>query len=392
MRSHIATGLIIKCLELIWIIAILSSMYIKRLKLTNFRNINEAEFEFSPDKNLISGPNGTGKTNILEALFYVGAARSFRTHLDEHLVNRDSDFFRLEAEGSIGPHDITVEIGVKPGQQKNIKINSAPLKRLGDLYEYFRLVEFSPYDMSLITGSPSIRRRYLSLTVSQSDARHISVLSEYQKTLAQRNALLKNFQDQHRLSPDQEASLSVWDEKLAASAVLIKQKRSQYINEISKLSKDYYQKIVGNDETLQLEYIPSPNLTEYTAEAFCQKLSQRRARELALSQTMYGPHRDDLKFVINGLEAKSGGSQGQIKTAVLSLKLAHYEYLRQLLEETPILLLDEIFSDLDQNRLDFILKLLPQLGQTFITTAKPSEINDLSIFNSKFNFDSGIWQ
>jgi len=311
--------------------AILSTMIINRLKLTNFRNITEAEIEFSPEKNLIGGPNGAGKTNILEALFYVGAARSFRTHLDEHLVARDSDFFRLEAEGSIAPHDVVIEIGVRPGQQKVIKINSAPVKRLSELYEYFRLVEFSPYDMSLVNGPPSIRRRYLSLTISQSNARHISILSEYQKTLAQRNALLKSYQDIRRFSPDQEASLAVWDEKLAAAAVIINHKRAEYINDISELAKTYYQKIASDSETLYLEYNPSPNLSDYTVEAFCQKLSQRRARELALTQTLYGPHRDDLKFVINGLEAKSGGSQGQIKTAVLSLKLAHFEYLKQIL-------------------------------------------------------------
>jgi DNA replication and repair protein RecF len=365
-------------------------MYIERLKLTSFRNIMEAELEFSPGKNLICGLNGAGKTNILEALFYIGAARSFRTHLDENMVNSNSDFFRLEARGQIPPHDVLIEIAVKPGTRKTIKANSAPLKKLGELFEYFRLVEFSPYDINIIIGAPSLRRKFLSITIAQSEPRHIAVLSEYYKTLAQRNALLKTYQGRDRLLPDQEATLLVWDEKLAQHAVAIHTSRCHFIEKISLLATDYYQKISASKEQLTLRYSPSPKIEEYDPVALCAKWSSRRRRELAMGQTLYGPHRDDLAFSIDGLEAKSGASQGQIKTAVLSLKLAQYEYLKERLNQTPIVLLDEIFSDLDSARLDFIIELLPQLGQTFIATSKPSEIKDLTIFNSKYILEQGF--
>lgn len=365
-------------------------MFIHRLKLTEFRNIKSAELFFDPGKNLIYGPNGSGKTNILEALFYAGAGRSFRTHLDENMVNADSSYFRIEAEGKIGEHDVMVELGVEPGKQKVIKVNSSPIRKLGQLFEYFRLVEFSPYDLEIINGSPSVRRRYISITISQLDPGHISVLSEYHKTLAQRNALLKSFDGETRLSVSQEASLSVWDDKLAVSAVAIYNIRKAYMEKIAELSADYYRKISGSDENLLIEYEPSPRMNKYDEKNLIEKWASRREREIALRQTMYGPHRDDLKFSIRDLEAKTGASQGQIKTAVLSLKLAQFEYLRERLGHTPIILLDEIYSDLDSNRLNFIMAQLPRLGQVFITTSKLSEVNDLDIFTFKCAIENGI--
>ncbi|NIR63460.1 MAG: DNA replication/repair protein RecF [candidate division Zixibacteria bacterium] len=365
-------------------------MFIENLKLAEFRNLKKAEIEFSPKNNLIVGPNGSGKTNILEALFYTGSGRSFRTHLDENLVNTDSEFFRIEAAGRIGNHEVQIEIGVEPGKRKIIKVNSGAIRKLGELFEYFRLVEFSPYDLEIIIGSPSVRRRYISITISQLDPPHVSVLSDYHKTLAQRNALLKSFEETPKLSASQEASLAVWDEKLAIHAVQIHESRKKYIEKIANLSADFYRKISGLEEYLKIEYNPSPNLDEFTSQHFCERLASRRQREIALGQTMYGPHRDDLKFYIDSLEAKNAGSQGQIKTAVLSLKLAQYDYLQETLEKLPIILLDEIFSDLDRKRLDFVMNLLPELGQSFMTTSKLSEVNNLDIFNSKFNVEKGI--
>lgn len=365
-------------------------MFIKRIKLTEFRNIKSAELNFDPGKNLIYGPNGAGKTNILEALFYAGAGRSFRTHLDENMVNTDSSYFRIEAEGKIGEHDVLVELGVEPGKQKVIKVNSSPIRKLGQLFEYFRLVEFSPYDLEIVNGSPSVRRRYISITISQLDPGHISVLSEYHKTLAQRNALLKSFDGETDLTSSQEASLSVWDDKLAVSAVAIYKSRKSYIEKIAELAADFYRSISGYEENLLIEYEPSPKLNEYDENQLVDKWASRREREILLRQTMYGPHRDDLKFSIGGLDAKTGASQGQIKSAVLSLKLAHFEYLKERLGHIPIVLMDEIYSDLDSNRLNFIMAQLPRLGQVFITTSKLSEVKDLDIFNFKCEVENGI--
>jgi len=381
---------LILCLAIRTHLGIFFPMFIENLKLTQFRNLKKAEIQFSSKNNLIVGPNGSGKTNILEALFYIGSGRSFRTHLDENLANTDSEFFRIEAGGKIGRHEVQIEIGVEPGKRKIIKVNSAPIRKLGELFEYFRLVEFSPYDLEIIIGSPSVRRRYISITIAQLDPPHVSVLSDYHKTLAQRNALLKSFEETPRLSASQEASLAVWDEKLAIHAVQIHQNRKKYTKKIAELSADFYRRISGSEEYLKIEYNPSPGLDEFTADHFCEKLASRRQREIALGQTMYGPHRDDLKFYIDSLEAKNAASQGQIKTAVLSLKLAQYEYLKQKLERLPIILLDEIFSDLDRMRLDFVMNLLPELGQSFMTTSKLSEVNDLDIFESKFSVERGV--
>ena len=365
-------------------------MHITRLKLSFFRNILDAELEFAPQNNLICGPNGAGKTNILEALFYLGVARSFRTNLDDNMVNTDSEFFRLEADGRIPPHEVNMEIAVKPGKRKTIKVNSSPLKRLGQLFEYFRLVEFSPYDIEIINGAPANRRKFLSLTIAQSEPQHISVLTEYYKILAQRNALLKSYQAERQLSSAQEATLEAWDERLAQTAVIIHNARRRFVNEIAELAAGFYRRISGPSESLSMEYDFSPKIEEYSQANLCAKWASRRQRELSMAQTLYGPHRDDLKFIINGLEARPSGSQGQVKTAVLGLKLAQYEYLKKCLGQTPIMLLDEIFSDFDTNRLEYIIRLLPQLGQTFITTSKLSEIRDLRIFDCKYQIEKGI--
>jgi len=201
---------------------------------------------------------------------------------------------------------------------------------------------------------------------------------------------LKTFQDQRSLSADQEANLSVWDEKLAEPAVKIHQARQSFLHNISPLAQKYYEQISGQAEEFALTYHPSPRLEDYTWENFCRKLFSRRGRELAFGQTMYGPHRDDLALSINNLDAHDAGSQGQIKTAFLSLKLAQFSYLQNRLERPPILLLDEIFSDLDSQRLSFIMNLFPSFGQVFITTSKLSEINELDLFNCKFELKNGI--
>lgn len=365
-------------------------MFISQLELTNFRNIEKSELAFSESTNLIVGPNGAGKTNILEALYYCGTGRSFRTHFDENLIRRDTDFFRLVSEGQIDPHQVTVEVGVEPGSRKMIKVNSAPLKKLADLYQYFRLVEFSPYDLDLVIGPPSSRRRFLSLTISQSAPAHIALLSDYSKLLAQRNALLKDYQERGSLSEQMETTLAIWDENLAQSAVEINTVRAEFIAQLSPLATDFYNRISGHDEDFKLMYTPSPRLPEFTAENFAAKLKSRRRRELAMGQTLYGPHRDELQFLVKDAEARSYASQGQIKTAVLSVKLAQHQYLKDKLEQAPVMLLDEIYSDLDRKRLGFITDLLPDLGQTFVTTSKTSEINDLSIFICKHRIEGGI--
>ena len=157
------------------------------------------------------------------------------------------------------------------------------------MFEYFRLVEFSPYDLSIINGAPSVRRRFLSLTISQSEPSHIAVLSDFHKTIAQRNALLKTFQGNDHLTPNQEASLSAWDEKMAESAVVIHISRHAFCEKIRQTASDFYSKISGNGELLNLEYSPSPALEDYTEAALCKKLASRRQRELAMRQTLYGP-------------------------------------------------------------------------------------------------------
>ncbi len=368
-----------------------TDLHLDSLDITGFRNLDKQIVHFATGSNLIFGLNGAGKTNLLEAIYYLCTAKSFRSAADEAIKCHDSDLFRIAGTGLIFEEPVTVEVAYRPGEKRHIKIDGVVEKRVASLYERFRAVSFGPGDVELVYGPPTIRRRFLDISIAQVKRGYISQLWEYKKVIAQRNALLKELGDAYDSigAMEGEELLQVWDQKLIEIAVDIHATRSLFIREIMKLAGEYHQKMSESDSALTICYEASPKLDEYSTECLSEKLKSRRGRELAMRQSMYGPHRDDIIFRLHGQDCRNSASQGQVKTVVLSVKLALCEYIRHNCDETPILLLDEIFSDFDRNRLDCLLSLLPGLSQVMMTTSKLGDIRDLSIFETILMVDSG---
>lgn len=366
-------------------------MHIDRISISGFRNFQSECVELGPGANLLFGPNGSGKSNFLEAIYYLCTAKSFRGASDDILLGENAEFFRLVGEGSFSGNPLKIEIAYKPKEKKRLKINEISETKLSTLYEFLRGVCFGPDDVELIYGSPAVRRRFLDISIAQIERGYISLLWEYRKVLAQRNALLRELGEAYDSLGAIEGDdlLAVWDERLIEFGLGIILARSRFVEKISGLSEGFHHRLVASDSRLSVKYVPSPRLDEYSSEAFSEKLVSRRRREFVLKQSMYGPHRDDLQFLLSDVDCKSFASRGQVKTAVLSVKLALFEHIRELCGESPILLLDEIYSDLDRSHLDSLSKLLPGLSQVLITTSKLEEVKELSDFKNLLSISCG---
>ncbi|MFH1892124.1 MAG: DNA replication/repair protein RecF [Candidatus Zixiibacteriota bacterium] len=366
-------------------------MHIERLSMSGFRNFDSETVELSPGANLLFGPNGSGKSNLLEGIFYLCTAKSFRGATDDVLLRDKSEFFRLVGEGSLNDSPLKIEIAYKPREKKRIKINDVPETKLSTLYEYLKVVSFGPDDVELVYGPPTVRRRFLDISIAQLDRGYISLLWEYRKVLAQRNALLRELGEAYDSlgAVDGDELLGVWDERLIEFGLAIHRARARFIQRVSELAGDFHSKLVNTDSRFDIKYTASPRLEEQTEAAFKEKLASRRRRELVMKQSMYGPHRDDLQFLLSDVDCRSFASRGQVKTAVLAIKLAVFEHIKALCGEAPILLLDEIYSDLDRNRLDSLSLLLPGLSQVLVTTSKLEEVRDLDAFENSLSIIEG---
>jgi DNA replication and repair protein RecF len=346
-------------------------LHLTAIKLTNFRNLADIEMLPNPSLNLIVGPNAAGKTSVLEAIFYGCTAKSFRGAGDDILLRQDSDVCRIEISGIIGETETTVEIAWGKAHKRQIKVDGVKLTRVADLFEYFHAVSFIPEDTEIIFGSPAVRRRMLDLYLSQADRGYLSELLEYNRIIAQRNALLKEFSiDEENGSPLD--MLEVWDGQLATVGAKIIAKRQTMITATTEKIAHYYRAVESGDSSLQWSYESS--IGGESRESFLDKLQQSRRRDFYFGSTSVGPHRDDLQVVLNGRPTRDYASQGEAKSATLALKFAIFDYLSDRLHEPPLLLLDELSSDLDYTRLAALTKLLPRLGQVFLTTTKPAEL------------------
>jgi DNA replication and repair protein RecF len=359
-------------------------VHLDSVEITGFRNFASAAVRLSPGRNLIFGPNGSGKSNLLETIHYLCTAKSFRTAAADLIVQNGADFFRIVGEGTVGGEPVTLELAYRPGEKKRIKINGVPHTKVAMLYGQFKVVFFGPDDVELVYGPPSVRRRFLDISIAQLEAGYIPLLWEYRKVVAQRNALLRELGDAYdslgAIADDE--SLQVWDEKLVELGLAVYGLRARFIRDVSILAGESHNQLTATDDTLEMRYKASPSLEEYSTDAYRAKLESRRTRELLMRQSMYGPHRDDVQFLLSGEDCRSYASRGQVKSAVLSVKLAVLEHVKRLCGEPPILLLDEIFSDLDRNRLDYLMPLLYDLGQVIVTTSKLEEVKELGVFEN----------
>ncbi|MEZ5357516.1 MAG: DNA replication/repair protein RecF [Candidatus Zixiibacteriota bacterium] len=351
-------------------------MRIDRIGLTNFRNFEAAQLVPSPGVNIFFGDNGAGKTNLLEAIFTLCLGRSQRGARDVMLVREaNGDYFRLEGDGVIGraPSESRVKIACafQKGGRKKITIDENPA-RISKLYQLFRLVSMAPEDVSLFSGSPGVRRRFLDLHLSQASPNYLANLTDYNKALAQKNSFLKNH-------PRGECP---FDPLLVQLGAAIMKARHDFIRFLDAVSPGYYARIAegeidSDSKPFAAEYKPNVEYesVEEIADAFQTKLDAYRRKEEILETAVVGPHRDDIEFYIKEFPAKGYGSMGEQRSAAVSIMMGASDFLEEKHDEKPILLLDEIFAELDPTRREHLAILFSRFEQVFLTTAvKPPDI------------------
>jgi DNA replication and repair protein RecF len=351
-------------------------MRLRSLRLLSFRAHAETDVSFTPGVNLIYGPNGAGKTNLLEAIHYLCLSKSFLTSTDSHALRQGCPFFEAEGafEGEQRPH-LAVRLVYVPEEGKRIFVNKAPLDRLSEIVGMLPVVVFSPEDAALTAGGPDERRRFLDNTLSQARPVYLDDLLKYRRALKQRNALLLH-QRRSRVPADP-ASLQAWDEELITLGARIIERRRRFIAEFDAFLAQAYASMEAVGEEPSVEYQTAVDLEEEmtegdVAEAYRGTIRRLARRERERGRTLAGPHRDELVFRLGGFEVRPYASQGQHRTFGLALKLAKYYFLRERLDETPLLLLDDVFGDLDPQRSDVFLRLLQSdaVGQSLVTAAR----------------------
>jgi DNA replication and repair protein RecF len=336
-------------------------MIIKKLSLLNFKNHSEKKFDFSPQINCFVGNNGVGKTNILDALHYLSVGKGFLGNTDLNNIKNEEDFFAIEAEIQNDDSEDIIKILQPKEAKKVIKKNDKSYDRMADHIGYLPSVMISPYDSNLISDSGESRRKFLDSMISQTDSEYLFDLIQYQKTVQQRNALLKYFAKNRTWDKD---SLDIYNDPITKFGTKIFRKRKEFVQQLNPIVQNFYQIISGGKETVSVIY--ESHLLD---NSFQNLLLESLERDRMLTYTSKGIHKDDLLFEMDSILIKKIGSQGQQKSFLISLKLAQMNLIKELTNKTPILLLDDIFDKLDDNRVSQLIELVNQenFGQIFIT-------------------------
>ncbi|MDQ7794628.1 MAG: DNA replication/repair protein RecF [bacterium] len=345
-------------------------MWIQQVHLTNFRNYPRLGLELAPGRNYLFGPNGAGKTNLLEAIRVGAHGRSHRGAQDAELARWGTAAFRVRLKAAGSRRSVELEVTWEQGTGKRATLDRAPLPRLADVLGQVPVVIFSPQDLDLVQSGPVFRRRYLDLLLCQVRPAYYDQWLEYQRVLAQRNKLLRATGG---TPPPKEQE--VWDSQLVATGGPLIEDRRRLVASLNEVVPGLQAAVAGGREDLQVEYRPGVLLPPAgdPAEAFHRHLVRARPLERRRGTTMAGPHRDELVLRLDGRDARATASQGQQRTVALALKLAEVELLRRQGEE-PVLLLDDVFSELDPGRRGALLRLLERPGQTLVTAAAPDGV------------------
>ncbi len=355
-------------------------MIIKYLELSDFRNYDEIHIDLSPNTNIFFGDNAQGKTNILEAVFLTGTTKSHKGSHDSDIISFGKDYGVIRA--LFDKNDVEYKIGIqlRKDKRKAISINGSPIKKAADLLGIVNVVLFSPEDLSIIKSGPDKRRRFIDMTLCQVDKEYLFALSSYNKIINQRNKLLKNYDRRVDISD----TLNIWDEQLISYGNQVIKKRQDFLNEVENIIHDIHCNLSGNDEKLSIKYKKNINEEEYK-----DKLIKNKERDIIYKNTSVGPHRDDIDFEIEGIDVKKFGSQGQQRTVALALKLSEIEIIKKAADDTPILLLDDVLSELDMNRQKYLLETLGDT-QTLITCTGLDEfVNNRFEINKCFKVSKG---
>lgn len=345
-------------------------MFLNHLALSNFKNCKEASLVLSPKINCFTGRNGAGKTNLLDAIYYLSFCKSYFIQSDVLNIRYGEDYFAINGSYSLDDGKIDkIQCIQRRDHPKKFSLNKKEYDRLADHIGLYPLVIVSPSDADLINDGSEIRRRYIDSVISQFDKTYLYHLINYNKGIAQRNAQLKQFAETHFYD---DTMLSLWDERLIEPATYIFEKRRAFLSEFAEVFQSFYEWISESREIVSATY--SSRMVE---SSFLDLQKANRDKDRILKYTSSGVHKDDLDLKMNGYPVKRNGSQGQQKSFVIALKLAQFEYTRRIKNFKPILLFDDIFDKLDHHRVDKLIKLvsLDSFGQVFITDTQPERIN-----------------
>ena len=332
-------------------------MNIRSIELKNFRNYENLEISFDEGTNILFGDNAQGKTNILEAAYMSGTTKSHKGSRDREMIRFGEEEAHLKTVVVRGGREYQIDMHLKKNRAKGIAIDKIPIKKASELFGILNIVFFSPEDLNIIKNGPAERRRFLDSELCQLDRIYLADLTNYNKILAQRNKLLKDMIYRPSLSD----TLPVWDMQLIETGKKIIRRRKQFVDELREIVSDIHYRISGGKEELFLKY--EPNIDDIFFE---DELSRAKEKDKKLCQTSVGPHRDDLLFSIGDVDIRKYGSQGQHRTSALSLKLSEIELVRKSISDTPVLLLDDVLSELDSSRQNYLLNNISDT-QTIIT-------------------------
>ncbi len=346
-------------------------MYLKNLSILNYRNVEEAEFEFSDKINCFVGNNGVGKTNILDSIYYLSFCKSWLNSIDNQNINYSSDYFMIKGKYQLEDSMNIVSCSFKKAKKKSFKLNSKEYSRLSDHIGLIPLIVISPYDSNIILSGSDERRKFMDITISQFDKAYLQDLLNYNKALQQRNKLLKQFAKSNYFDEDM---LGIWDMQLIKYGHLLFEKRAKYIETLIPIFKESYKNLSKDEEQVNLSY-----KSQLKDNDLKQLFKDNLLKDRMLQYTTSGIHKDDLDFVLNDYPLKKTASQGQQKTFLIALKLAQFEYVKITSGLLPILLLDDIFDKLDSSRVKQIIALVTKngFGQIFISDTNKERMKNI---------------
>ena len=347
-------------------------MIIESIELSNFRNYENLQIHLDEGTNILYGDNAQGKTNILEAAYMSGTTKSHKGSRDKEMIRFGENESHIRTVVKKNEKEYQIDMHLRKNGAKGVAINKIPIKKASELFGILNIVFFSPEDLNIIKNGPAERRRFVDLELCQLNKLYVYNLVQYNKTVIQRNKLLKDMDYNTSLKD----TLPMWDEQLLKYGAELIIMRSEFIKELNPLIAGIHAGLSGGKETLSIAYEPN-----VTAENFREQLAKNQFQEIKQRQTLTGPHRDDLNFIVNGTDIRRFGSQGQQRTAALSLKLAEIELVKKIVKDYPVLLLDDVLSELDSKRQEHLLSEITHI-QTLITCTGLDEF-----VNSKFRMD-----
>lgn len=356
-------------------------MIIKSIELAEYRNYDFLTLQFDKGTNILFGDNAQGKTNILEAIYVAATTKSHKGSKDKEIIKFDSEEAHIRTYIEKDGVETKVDMHLRKSKSKGIAIDGQKIKKAADLLGLCNVVFFSPEDLSIIKNGPAERRRFVDMELCQLDNFYLYNLNHYNKIVNQRNVLLKDMY----MNPGLRDTLSIWDSQLISFGSKIIERRKLFVEQLNEIIFDIHKKLSGGKEELQILYEP-----EVSIEDFEKKLNLNQERDIRSKMTNVGPHRDDFSFYINGVDIRKYGSQGQQRTAALSLKLAEIELVKKITKDSPVLLLDDVLSELDSNRQNYLLNSIGDI-QTIITCTGLEEfVNNRFEINRVYKVSNGM--